>query len=461
MTGENVISGTDLPAMLTAAPGPRSQALAQELAASEAPNASTIAGGDIPVFWDATRGANIWDVDGNRYVDLTAGYCVAIAGHSNPRIVAAIKAQAERMMHSQGGSNPNALRVQLTRRLAQICPGSLGVTHIGNTGAEAVEVALKTARLASGRHVVLAFQGGFHGKTLGALSVTSQNYYRSPFIDAMTGTIHLPYAYCYRCPFAKTYPGCDLFCADFVRYTLEMPDSGVAGVGAIILEPVQGHGGWIVPPPGFLAKIRRICDDHGLLLVVDEVITGFGRTGRMFGVEHDGVVPDILAVGKGLASGFPISATVMRPELARAWGPMQHQSTFMGNPIGCAASLASLDEIESRNLVQRSAEIGRCMLDALRDMQKRHPLIGDVRGLGSMAGLEFVLDRRSKAPAVAQGKRVIAHLLQRGIMATNYGGTYRNVMKLSPPLVITDEQLHFALERLDECIGLVEKEENL
>ena len=458
MIQDSAKMGTDLPAMVTETPGPRSRALAAELALSEAPNASAISAGDQPVFWDETHGANVWDVDGNRYVDLTAGFCVAIAGHSNPRIVAAIQAQAARMMHSQGGANPNALRVELTRRLARLAPGNLSVSHLVNTGGEAIEMALKTARLATGKHMVLAFQGGFHGKLLGALSVTAQNYYRAPFMDVITGTAHVPYAYCYRCPFAKSYPACDVFCADFVRYTLEMPDSGIADVGAIILEPAQGHGGWIVPPPEFLPKIRKICDDHGLLLIADEIINGFGRTGRMFAVEHSGVVPDILVVGKGLASGFPIAATIMRPELARAWGAMQHTSTFMGNPLGCAASLASLDEIEERHLVERSAEIGRRMMAALRDMQPQHPTMGDVRGLGSMVGIEFVLDRQSKAPAPAVGQRVVAELLRQGVMATNYGGTYHNVLKMSPPLVITDEQLEYALQQIDEAIGTVERD---
>lgn len=453
--------GVDLPSLCTQVPGPKSRALAAELGDSEAPNASAISEGDLPVFWDVAHGANIWDVDGNRFVDLTAGFCVAIAGHANPRIVAALQAQAGRLMHSQGGANPNALRVALTRRLAKLCPGNLSVSHIVNTGGEAVEMALKTARLATGRHMVLAFQGGFHGKLLGALSVTSQNYYRTPFMDVITGTAHLPYAYCYRCAFGKTYPECGCFCADFVRHTLEMPDSGVSNVAAIIVEPVQGHGGWIAPPIEFLAKLRRICDDHKLLLIADEIIDGFGRTGRMFAVEHSGVVPDILVVGKGLASGFPIAATVMRPELARVWGPMQHTSTFMGNPMGCAASLASLDEIEGRGLVQRSSQIGVLMMDALRDMQKRHPLVGDVRGLGSMVGIEFVRDRKGKTPAAKEGKRVVAYLLERGVMATNYGGTYHNVLKMSPPLVISDEQVQFAMERVDESIGLVEREEGL
>jgi len=280
-------------------------------------------------------------------------------------------------------------------------------------------------------------------------------------MGVLTGTAHLPYAYCYRCPFDKRYPDCNTFCADYVRYVLEMPDSGMANVAAIIVEPAQGHGGWIVPPPEFLARLRRLCDEHGILLIADEIITGFGRTGRMFGVEHSGVTPDILVVGKGLASGFPVAAAVMRRELAQAGGAMQHTSTFMGNPVGCAASLASLDEIERYGLVERSQEIGQRLLQTLRQMQPQHPLMGDVRGLGSMVGIEFVRDRQSKEPAGAEGKRVVQRLLEHGIMVTNYGGAYHNVLKMSPPLTISDAQLDAAMVCIEESIGQVEREVGL
>ncbi len=447
--------GALLPNMRTEAPGPRSRELAALLERYEAPTASTLARGQVPVFWERTRDANILDVDGNLYVDLTAGFCVAVAGHSNPRIVAALTGQAAAMMHSQGASNPNPMRARLAQRLAELAPGNLSVSHIANTGAEAIEVALKTARLHTGRSTVIAFQGGFHGKTIGALAATSQNYYRAPFQSELGGVVHLPYAYCYRCAFGREYPACDTFCADFVRHAIEMPDSGVSDIAAIVVEPVQGHGGWIVPPPSFLAKLRRLCDDHGILLIADEIITGCGRTGRLFAVEHAGVVPDILTVAKGLASGFPISAMITTPEIAAAWRPLQHTSTFLGNPMGCAAALASLDEITERGLVARAAEMGARFRERLSLMQERCPLIGDVRILGSMAGLELVEDRGSKKPAAAQAAQAVANALQRGVMATNLGGTYHNVIKMSPPLVITWEQLGVALDLLEESIQQV------
>jgi 4-aminobutyrate aminotransferase-like enzyme len=235
-----------------------------------------------------------------------------------------------------------------------------------------------------------------------------------------------------------------------------MPDSGVADVAAIILEPIQGHGGWIVPPAGFVQAVRRLCDQHGIVMIADEIITGFGRTGRWFGMDHYGVVPDIVAVGKGLASGFPISATIMTPEIAAAWQPMQHSSTFVGNPVGCAAALASLTEIEQGGLVERSAELGAYFKSGLLELQKRHALIGDVRGLGMMVGLELVKDRTTRVPASEEGARVVSAALRRGVIATNYGGSYHNVIKMSPPLTITKDQLDYALEALDKSFSEVE-----
>lgn len=451
--------GTLLPDIRVTPPGPRSRELAELSGRYESATGTSIKSGNIPVYWDIARGANIVDVDANRYIDLTAGFTVAVAGHSNPRIVAAICEQAARMMHSQGAANPGPLRPRLAERLAAIAPGDLSVSHIASTGAEAIEVALKLARYYTGRPNIIAFHGGFHGKTIGALSATSQNYYRAPFVSSLSaGVTHIPYAYCYRCPFHKEYPACDVFCADYLRYVLEMPDSGVTGVAAVIMEPVQGHGGWIVPPPEFAPKIRRICDDHGLLLISDEVITGFGRTGKWFGMLNYGVMPDIVACGKGLASGFPISAMISTPQLSAVWQPLQHTSTFMGNPVGCAAALASLAEIEERGLVEHSAQIGVHFRERLLDMKERHPLIGDVRGMGSMQGIEIVKDRATREPGPKEGARVVALAQEKGVMITNYGGTFHNVIKMAPPLVITDEQLDCALDRLDQSLEEVERE---
>ncbi len=451
-------NGTLLPSIVEPPPGPKSRRLAERLGQVETPTSSIIVRGEVPVFWERSRGANVMDVDGNIYVDLTAGFCVALAGHSNPRIVRAISRQSDTLLHSQGGLNPNPLRVELAEKLAQIAPGGLSVSHISTTGAEAVEMALKTARIYTGRQTVIAFQGGFHGKTTGALSVTSHNYYRQPFLSTLPGVVHVPYAYPYRCPTHPADGKCPICSGDYLRYVLANPDSGVADVAAVIMEPVQGHGGWIVPPPEFVQAVRQLCDAYGILMIADEIITGFGRTGRRFGMDHFQVVPDILVVGKGLASGFPISAMITTRKIAAAWKPMQHTSTFLGHPVACAASLASLAEIEERGLVQRSAELGAYFKGELQKLQQTHPLIGEVRGLGLMVGIELVMDRTTRQPASEAGAKVVAAMLRRGVMATNYGGTYRNVIKMSPPLVITRRQLDVALEVLDDALHEVEAE---
>ena len=453
---EALEEGTALPSIVVPPPGPQSHQLTKRLSKVEPPTSSVIRRGQTPVFWERSRGANIVDVDGNVYVDLTAAFCVATAGHSNPRIVEAIAQQSQKMMHSQGGLNPNRQRVELAEKLAARAPGQLAVSHIANTGSEAVETALKTARIHTGRHKIIAFQGGFHGKTTGALSVSSQNYYRRPFLNMLADTTHVPYAYPYRCPTHSDGDGCFFCDGGYLEHVLTMPDSGVADVAAIIMEPIQGHGGWIVPPKKFVQAVRRLCDEHGILMIADEIITGFGRTGHWFGMDYHGVTPDIMVVGKGLASGFPISATIMSEEVADAWGAMMHTSTFLGNPVGCAAALASLAEIEEKGLVQRGAELGDYFKSRLEELQQEHHLIGEVRGVGMMVGVEFVRDRESREPATEEGARVVDGLLQRGVIATNYGGSYNNVLKMSPPLVITREQLDTAITALNESLSEVE-----
>jgi 4-aminobutyrate aminotransferase len=455
---ERELTGAELPDVRTSVPGPRSLELARRLAEHEAPGASGIAIGELPVFWDQTRGAVVVDVDDNRYVDVTAGFCVAVAGHSNPRIVAAIAEQAARMMHSQGVVNPNEPRVRLVEKLAEVAPAPLSVSHVVNTGGEAVEIALKTARLHTGRQMVVAFQGAFHGKIGGALGVTSNNFYREPFVGVLPGVVHVPYPNEYRNPFGDSAGDAGELCANYLERVLTQPDSGVADVAAIIMEPVQGHSGWVVPPTHFVQRVRALCDRLGILLIADEIITGFGRTGAMFAMNHFGVVPDIMVCGKGMASGFPISAVIMRPEIARSWQSYQQSSTFLGNPVGAAAALASIAEIEERGLVERSRDEGAYFLERARELEAKHPLIGNVRGKGMMVAIELVRDRGSKAPATDEGKRVVAKLLEHGVMCTNYGGTFHNVLKMSPPLVISREQLNYAIDAIDQCISEVEAE---
>jgi 4-aminobutyrate aminotransferase len=453
--------GEQLPCMRVDPPGPISRQLAERLARVESPAASAISRGEIPVFWERSRGANVEDVDGNLYVDVTGAFFVTAAGHSNPRIVAAIAAQSEKLLHSMGCVNPNLPRVELAEKLAEIAPGELSVSYLANTGGEAVDMALKTARLYTGKNTVVACQGGFHGKTLASLAVTSKNYFREPWQPLLSGAVHVPYATCYRCPFKHTYPTCHLLCADYVEFVLTSPSSGVADVAALILEPVQGLGGVIIPPPEYLQRVAQVCRAKGILLIVDEIITGFGRTGRLFGVEHSGIMPDVMVLGKGLASGFPISAAITTPKIAACWGAEQHTSTFLGHPVGCAAALAGIAEIQENGLVARSAELGGWLETELLKLQERHPLVGDVRALGLMAAIELVTERSAKTPAAHAAEAVVQECLKRGLMATLRGGEFGNCLRLAPAFTITTEQLEFAVQVLDEALAVVSSQEAL
>ena len=270
------LTGEQLPKIIVPPPGPKSKELGEELIKYESKGVSSIAIGKFPIVWDKAKGSNITDVDGNIYIELTAGFTVAITGHTNSRIVEAIKNQAEKMIHAQGAINPNVPRIELARKLAEITPGDIQKCIFLSTGAEAIELSLKTARLYTGKRTVVAFHGGFHGKTYGALSVTSRNFYREQADSYMSGTTHVPYPYCYRCPFGDTRDTCGLRCVSYLEYVLDEPSSGIGDVAALILEPIQGHEGVIVPPEGFLKEIRRICDERDILMITDEIITGFG-----------------------------------------------------------------------------------------------------------------------------------------------------------------------------------------
>jgi len=448
--------GKLLPTIEVEPPGPKSREWAERLRKVESPAASTLQQEEAPIFWEQSRGANVMDVDGNIYVDITGAFFVTSAGHSNPRIAQAIRQQSEKLLHSMGSVNPNVPRVKLAEKLAEITPGRLAVSHIANTGGEAVDLALKTARLHTGRHMVVSFHGGFHGKTFASLAVTAKNYFRQPWQPLLTGATHIPYAYCYRCPFGLCYPACDIQCAKYLEHILSNPSSGVADVAAVIAEPVQGAGGVVVPPPEFLKRIADTCHSSGVLFIADEIITGFGRTGLLFGCEHSGVVPDIMTLGKGMASGFPISAMITTREIVADWKSEQHTSTFVGHPVGCAAALASIKEIEKKNLAKRARRLGNYLRQALERLKERHPLVGDVRGLGLMATLELVKDRETKEPAAKETARVGEAALRRGLMATLRGGRYGNCVRIAPALTITQEQLEFAVETLDKSLTDVE-----
>ncbi len=391
-----------LPRLRTAIPGPCSRALTRQLRRYESRNITFIS--DCwPVFWERATGANVWDVDGNRYLDLTAAFGVANVGHGNPRVVAAIRQQAGQLIHAMGDVHPNALKLALARELVALTFRRNARVIFANTGAEAVEAALKTAAIHTGRPGVIAFTGAYHGLTYGALAATARKDFRQPFEKQLGNFVT-------RC-----------------RYG-EVPGKPPKNCGAVLVEPIQGRAGIVVPPDDFLLGLRRYCDRHGLVLIFDEIYTGFCRTGRWFAGEHWGVAPDLICIGKGMAGGFPLAACVGRAPVMDSWpasnGEAIHTSTFLGNPLGCAAALAAISEMKRLKLAERAQQLGEYI-------QTRLP----ARGTGLMLGLP-----------VANPTKLCEQLLRRGILALPEG----DVLGLTPPLTITRRQLDFAIATIAE-----------
>jgi 4-aminobutyrate aminotransferase-like enzyme len=437
--------GTLLPHVRTAPPGPRSRELAERLGRVESRNVTCIDEGG-PIFWAEAAGANVRDVDGNTFIDLTAGFGVAAAGHSNPSVAAAAGAQFARLAHALGDVHPAEAKVDLLEALARRAPGQLGVSILSADGSDAVESALKTAVLATGRPGVVAFHGSYHGLGYGALAVTAAQRFRQPFEEQLfRGVRFVPY------PAAPGTgvtgrPTTEAVMAE-IREQVAASGSGPHAVGAVIAEPVQGRGGVVVPPPDFLPALRALCTELDLLLILDEVYTGFGRTGRWFACEHWDVVPDLLVVGKALAGGLPLSAVIGTPAVMEAWPPSGgealHTSTFLGNPVSCAAALAHLGEIERLGLVERSHRLG----DRLGRRLEQWVASGRAsaaRGLGLMrAVVPAAADPDATAAAAARAA------LQQGILLLSEG----DALAITPPLTITESQLDHALDVLEAALG--------
>jgi 4-aminobutyrate aminotransferase len=447
--------GTLLPRITTPPPGPRSRELAAELRKYESPNVTYLAD-DFPVFWAEARGSNVRDVDSNVYVDMTAAFAVAGIGHAHPRVVEAIQRQSARLLHGMGDVHPPDVKVELLRKLAEVAPGGLARSVLASSGAEAVEAALKTAVIATGRPRVLAFHGGYHGLTYRALSVSGREDFRAPFSAQLgSSAVFVPFPYPYRSPFGRDPEEVCAATLRLIEHTLDTPGSASEGIGAVLVEPIQARGGDVVPPDGFLPGLRRICDERGLLLILDEIYTGFGRTGRWFACEHWGVVPDVMVVGKGLTGGFPFAACIGTDAVMEHWprstGEAIHTSTFLGHPVGCAAALASMSALRDERLVERSAELGARIMARLAEATADHPRVGEVRGRGMMIGVEMVRDRRTREPAPELSGRLMVEGLRRGVILLG-GGIHGSVLSLSPPFVLTEEQADAALGVVEEIL---------
>lgn len=454
-----------LPSVKAPVPGPASRELARRLSAVESRNVTFLSEG-FPVFWERAEGSNVWDRDGNRYVDLTAGFGVAAAGHRHPRVVEAVREQAGRLAHGMGDVHPPAVKVELLERLAELAPFPDARSVLTTSGSEAVEVALKTACLHTGKPGVLAFTGGYHGLGYGALAVTDRAHFRAPFLAQLNPhVLRAPFPHPYRPPPrlleaeppAGSSPGDPEALAAAALGEVEALLEGEGGerVGAVIVEPVQGRGGQVAPPSGFLRGLARICRQRGLLLILDEIFTGFGRTGTRFACRTEEVVPDLLCVGKALSGCMPIAACLGPREVMEAWPPSRgeamHTSTFLGHPVGCAAALASLEVIEGDGLPARAAEEGERWVRALREMAAGHRAVGEVRGRGLMVGLDLVRDREGRRPAGPLALDVVSRALSAGWILLG-GGPDGNVISLSPPLTVDRRILAAAVEMLDRAL---------
>jgi len=383
------------------------------------------------------------DVDGNLFLDFMAGIAVATTGHSHPRVVQAIEEQARRFLHICGSDFYYEPMMELAEKLSRLAPGA-GPKKVffTNSGTETVEAAFKLARFATKRQHVIAFHGAFHGRTMGSLSLTaSRSSHRAHFSPLVPGVHHIPYAFCHRCPYHLTYGSCGIACVTDIEKILFRHEVAPEEVAAIFVEPIQGEGGYIVPPPEYLPMLQDLCRRYGILLIADEIQSGFGRTGKMFACENWGIEPDIICAAKGIASGMPLGAMIARSEIS-IWTHGTHGSTFGGNPVACAAALATIALIED-GLMKNAAEVGRFLIDQLAQLKTRNAVIGDVRGLGLMIGVEFVIANGAGVPDAALRDRVMMKCFEKGLLLLGCG---ESTLRFCPPLLVSKEESATAVE---------------
>ncbi len=403
---------------------------------------------DDPVVIESGKGAVLRDMDGREYIDLHAMHAVVSQGYSHPKIINAIKEQLERIfvVATDFYNEPQAL---LAKKLAEITPPKLKRSFFINSGAEAVETATLLAKRATGKPGIIALWGAFHGRTHMPRTLTGFSKYKKAMGPFPYGVIHLPSYYCYRCALGQEYPSCNVQCARMLDDALKY--AAPEEVAAFIAEPIQGTAGNIVPPKDYFMIVKNILDQYDILFIADEVITGFGRTGKMFAIEHFGVEPDIMTMAKALGGGFPVSAAIASEEVGTAFKPLDHYSTYGGNPLAMTAALAAIEVIEEERLVERSAENGEYMLKRLRELMDHHEIIGEVDGKGLLIGLELVKDRDTKEPAVQEAAQFRIELRKRGVIIGPPGWTGSRI-RINPPLVITREQIDRAIESIDEAL---------
>jgi 4-aminobutyrate aminotransferase len=438
------------PVIKTALPGPKARGIIERDASVVSPSYTRT----YPLVMERGFGAMVEDVDGNVFLDCAAGIAVNATGHSHPDVVRAITEQAQRFLHMSGTDFYYEPQVRLAEDLAAVTPIDGGVrSFFGNSGTEAIEACIKLSRYATKRDNIIAFLGGFHGRTLGALSLTaSKAIQRRGFGPMMPGVYHAPFPDCYRCPVGLSSTDCAAECLDYLQDQIFLHLVSPDEVAAIVIEPIQGEGGYVVPPDQFIQRLREITKANGILFVADEVQSGMGRTGRMFAIEHTGVRPDMVAIAKGIASGLPLGVAASRKDLM-AWPPGAHASTFGGNPVACAAAIVTLRLLKER-LIANAADVGGHLMAGLKALMNKHPLVGEVRGRGLMIGVELVRDRRTKERASDERDAVVSAAFARGLLLLGAG---KNAIRFSPPLVLTRDQAETAVRIFDEALAEVEK----
>jgi 4-aminobutyrate aminotransferase/(S)-3-amino-2-methylpropionate transaminase len=436
----------------TEIPGPKSKALLERRAKAVPAGV----GNTVPVFIESAKGAVVTDVDGNRYLDFAGGIGVLNVGSVNPGVTRAVIEQLQKYTHTCFHVVMYEPYVALAEKLASLTPGEFPKKAVlVNSGAEAVENGIKIARKATGRPTIVTLENAFHGRTLLAMSLTSKVMpYKAGFGPFAPDILRIPSAYCYRCAYGLRYPGCDLLCAGELERLIISDVVKPESVAAVLVEPVQGEGGFIVPPRGYFERLRQTCDKYGIIFIVDEIQTGFGRTGRMFAIEHSpGVAPDMILVAKSLGAGFPIAGVVGRAEIMDAVHPGGIGGTYGGNPVACVAALEVIKQMEE-GLVKRGQTLGDRIMARCLELQERFPIVGEVRGLGAMVAMELVTDRQTKEPAKDETAKLVMECCRRGAIVLK-AGTMNNVIRFLAPLTITDEQLDEGLDIVAEALRVV------
>ena len=440
------------PKIVVTPPGPK----AREIVKKDEQFISPSYGRFYPLVVESAKGCIVKDVDGNEYIDFNSGLVCMNVGHNHPKVVTAIKSQCDRFLHYSNTDFFYREVVRLADQLAQITPGSPEKkVFFGNSGAEAVEAATKLAKWHTRRQLFIGFTGAFHGRTIGALSFTASKLaQRRYFFPLMPGVTHVPYGYCYRCPFKLTYPECHYWCVDFIdEYVLQkyVPPEDVAGM---MIEPIQGEGGYVVPPPEYFQRLKKLADKYGFLLIDDEVQSGIGRTGKWFAIEHWNVEPDIVCSAKALASGLPLGATIAKAKIMD-WTPGSHASTFGGNPLSCAAASAVIDIIKEERLLENATKQGAYITKRLNELKEQNEIVGDVRGKGLMIGIEIVESKESKKPAPKKASEIMMRSWRRGVNVITCGPS---AIRIAPPIIITRELVDAAMDIIEDAAKEVEKE---